>query len=155
MALGSSVVRGCEANPESRFLTDMRTSYAVQTSTKTVILFIFAQVALEIPAAISDADNLDPRFQHTEGDCRPTLKADGAQAGQNIVAALAAFREGCQPHTHPSNPTDIPNRDLWTAIFGNIVVERGQVGDGVIVKNDLMRHAWRLSSAERGALLAA
>jgi len=47
------------------------------------------------------------------------------------------------------------NRDLWAVIFGNVIVQRGQVGHGGVAKNDLMRHAWRLSSSERGALLAA
>jgi hypothetical protein len=50
-------------------------------------LFTPAQLALEIPPAVSDGDNLYLRFENAKGDGHPALESDRAQTRQDVITA--------------------------------------------------------------------
>jgi hypothetical protein len=113
------------------------------------------QFAFEIPPAIGNRNDLHPRFQNAEDDCHPALKADGAQAGQDIITASAALGEGRQGHTGITDASDIANRYLGTGLAGDVIVKFEESFFSLAAENNLMRLAWLLSPYGHAALLAA
>jgi hypothetical protein len=72
---------------------NQRSAFAILRRAAAGPLLPFSQLALEIPSAVSDRDNFNPRAQHAKGNCYSALEVDDAQTGYDVVALSATLRK--------------------------------------------------------------
>ena len=118
-----------------------------------LVLFALAQLAHEIPPAIRNSDNLNPRLEHAECDSHPSLEADDAQARQYIVPAMSPLWKLLQRLARRSDAANVTDGDDRRAIVRNVVVQLRQPLFSATAEYDpTCCHACRLSRAGYGAL---